>query len=102
MVARDGVVAIYGAAAGRVAGVHLPLPADRGGALGLPAGSDRGALLRLCIVHEEVLPFARGVSGFVEEGLGRDRVGTFGGGIWGAWAHSPKGRFPFRAAARVE
>ena len=102
MVARDGVFVVYGAAAGGVAWFHLSLPVDRVGALELPAGGGRGALLRLCIVHEEVLSFARGVSGFVEEGLGRDRVGTFGGGIWGAWAHSPKGRFPFRAAARVD
>ncbi len=102
LVARDGVVVVYGAADGGVAGLHLPLPADRGGALDLPAGSGRGALLRLCVVYEEVLSFARGVSGFVEEGLGRDRVGTFGGGIWGAWVHSPKGWFPFRAAARVD
>lgn len=102
LVARDGVAALYGAATGRVAGVHLPLPADRGGALDLPACCGRGTLRRLCIVHEEVLPSARGVSGVAEEGLGRDRVGTFGGGIWGAWAHSPKGRFPFRAAARLE
>ena len=58
LVARDGVVALYGAAAGGFARVHFPVPVDLGGALDLPAGGGRDALLWLCFVHEEVLSFA--------------------------------------------
>ena len=89
----SGVAAVYGVAAGGVAGIHLSVPGDHAGALGLPASGGRGTLLRLCFVHEEVLSSARGVPGFVEEGLGRDRVGTFGVGF------GARGLIPRRAGS---
>ena len=55
LVARDGVVAVYGAAVGRVAGVHLPVPVGRGGALDLSNGGGGDIGRSIHFIHEEVL-----------------------------------------------